>query len=59
MALASAVTYKAAGVPCASGALAPTTGMPAMKPGSKLAFWDATLAAWKYLDIDNGAVRIT
>ena len=59
MALAGESTPNAGGVPNASGALAPTTGMPAMKPGSKLAFWDSTLGAWKYLDIDNGAVRIT
>jgi hypothetical protein len=33
--------------------------MVAMWPGQKFAFFDATLGVWKYLDIDNGAVRIT
>jgi hypothetical protein len=37
----------------------PTAGTWPMWPGQKLAFYDATLAVWKYLDIDNGAVRIT
>jgi hypothetical protein len=39
--------------------LSPTVGMVAMWPGQKFAFFDATLGVWKYLDIDNGAVRIT
>lgn len=37
----------------------PAVGTVAMWPGQKIAFWDATLSAWKYLDIDNGAARIT
>ncbi len=39
--------------------LSPTAGTWPMWPGQKLAFFDATLAVWKYLDIDNGAVRVT
>jgi hypothetical protein len=31
----------------------------ALQRGQRLAFYDATLATWKYLDIDNGTVRIT
>ncbi len=49
-----------AGTPLTNTApLSPDPGMPALWPGQKLAFWDATLGAWKYLDIDNGAVRVT
>jgi hypothetical protein len=39
--------------------LSPTAGTVPFWPGQKLAFLDATLGVWKYLDIDNGAVRVT
>lgn len=38
---------------------APTVGMPALWPGQKLAFWDATLHAWKYITVDNGALVVS
>lgn len=38
---------------------APTVGMPALNPGAKLAFWDATLHKWTYLTVDNGALVIS
>ena len=39
--------------------VSPAAGALALWPGQKIGFWDATLLAWKYLDIDNGTVRIT
>jgi hypothetical protein len=37
----------------------PSPGALAFQPGQRLGFWDATLGVWKYLDIDDGTVRIT